>query len=420
MDEDGDFVAPTSRSETSSEGVEEPTNDAGEDDGPTEEQQLWWFRQQQKKAEAKEALEKQAAKAKAEAEAKKAEAEAKKAAKAEVETRAKATKRSAAKAKAEAEVAEAEAEAKKAEKAEKKAAKAEKKASKAEEAEAESGHFAAPPAPALEADPESAPAEEEEVAYYEYETVDPEQKERERKEAAAEAAAAAAKTARRVERERRASEKRASASTSTTSTETVGGVTYDVISEPANPKGSEDSSHEKKRAPSRAKAPPPPTLYPSPPPPEPPDYSDVYEAASLAMNQGVGVHNAGDAQMKLIANEILLMEDELNVNKFNRLFEAYSQPGDTGGLAAGGLAALGDARSLGGPSPRRAGPFDAGVRARRDEWAKRAARLWAQNRARSDARAEDMALVTAAAGRGPGARAARERLAKQLGVEYAR
>jgi hypothetical protein len=30
--------------------------------------------------------------------------------------------------------------------------------------------------------------------------------------------------------------------------------------------------------------------------------------------------------MKLIANEILLMENEIGVNKFNHLFEAYSQP----------------------------------------------------------------------------------------------
>ena len=40
---------------------------------------------------------------------------------------------------------------------------------------------------------------------------------------------------------------------------------------------------------------PPPTMYPSPPPPEPPDYSDIIEAASLAMNEGVGIHSAGDA-----------------------------------------------------------------------------------------------------------------------------
>ena len=100
------------------------------------------------------------------------------------------------------------------------------------------------------------------------------------------------------------------------------------------------------------------------------------------------------------------MEDELNVNKFNRLFEAYSQPGDTGGLAAGGLAALGDARSLGGSRPGRAGPFDAGVRASR-RVAKRAARLW--RKAAREAAGGGHGVVTAAAGRGPGARAARER-----------
>jgi hypothetical protein len=44
------------------------------------------------------------------------------------------------------------------------------------------------------------------------------------------------------------------------------------------------------------------------------------------MTEGVGVHSTGDAQMKLIANEILLMENEIGVNKFNHLFEAYSQP----------------------------------------------------------------------------------------------
>ena len=52
----------------------------------------------------------------------------------------------------------------------------------------------------------------------------------------------------------------------------------------------------------------------------------MYEAATLAMTEGVGVHSTGDAQMKLIANEILLMENEIGVNKFNHLFEAYSQP----------------------------------------------------------------------------------------------
>ena len=75
-----------------------------------------------------------------------------------------------------------------------------------------------------------------------------------------------------------------------------------------------------------SKTPSPPMLYPSPPPPLPPDYSDVYEAAALAMTDGVGVKSSGDAQMKLIANEILLMENEIGVNKFNHLFEAYSQP----------------------------------------------------------------------------------------------
>jgi hypothetical protein len=93
---------------------------------------------------------------------------------------------------------------------------------------------------------------------------------------------------------------------------TSSGVTYDV--------------YESANALHVSKTPSPPMLYPSPPPPLPPDYSDVYEAATLAMTEGVGVHSTGDAQMKLIANEILLMENEIGVNKFNHLFEAYSQP----------------------------------------------------------------------------------------------
>jgi hypothetical protein len=193
--------------------------------------------------------------------------------------------------------------------------------------------------PSLSGDAEGAAAEaaaeasatggdEDAVDYqYEAEGVSPDQKRRERAEAAAEAKRDAEKKSSRSSSKRASSKaskdpvaatgvgrkrskkrsKKASGASMTSS-----GVTYDV--------------YESANALHVSKTPSPPMMYPSPPPPEPPDYSDVYEAAALAMTDGVGVKSSGDAQMKLIANEILLMENEIGVNKFNHLFEAYSQP----------------------------------------------------------------------------------------------
>ena len=160
---------------------------------------------------------------------------------------------------------------------------------------------------------------------YQYEPVSAsesaDQKRRERAEAAGEAKRAAEKKSERKNASKKAfssdvaatgkkhsKTRRGESSASMTSS----GVMYDV--------------YESANALHVSKTPSPPMLYPSPPPPLPPDYSDVYEAATLAMTEGVGVHSTGDAQMKLIANEILLMENEIGVNKFNHLFEAYSQP----------------------------------------------------------------------------------------------
>ena len=167
-------------------------------------------------------------------------------------------------------------------------------------------------------DAEDAADAENAVDYqYEAEGFDPDQKRRERAEAAAEAKASAEKkkkasnSAEKVAatgKKNRSKKRRGASGASATSR----GVTYDV--------------YESANALHVSKTPSPPMLYPSPPPPEPPDYSDVYEAATLAMTDGVGVRSSGDAQMKLIANEILLMENEIGVNKFNHLFEAYSQP----------------------------------------------------------------------------------------------
>ena len=167
-------------------------------------------------------------------------------------------------------------------------------------------------------DAEDAADAENAVDYqYEAEGFDPDQKRRERAEAAAEAKASAEKkkkasnSAEKVAatgKKNRSKKRRGASGASATSR----GVTYDV--------------YESANALHVSKTPSPPMLYPSPPPPLPPDYSDVYEAAALAMTDGVGVKSSGDAQMKLIANEILLMENEIGVNKFNHLFEAYSQP----------------------------------------------------------------------------------------------
>jgi len=119
---------------------------------------------------------------------------------------------------------------------------------------------------------------------------------------------------------------------------TSSGVTYDV--------------YESANALHVSKHPAPPMLYPSPPPPEPPDYSDVYEAATLAMTSGVGVKTEGDAAMKRIANEILLMENEIGVNKFNHLFEAYSQPAVPGATSGkdgkDSFGVVGDTQEKGG------------------------------------------------------------------------
>ena len=209
------------------------------------------------------------------------------------------------------------------------------------------------------------------VDYYEYETVDPATKARELRE---------------VEAERLAS------SVSSSSRKTGKG-------------------HSAALAAARAKLnkAPPPTMYPSPPPPEPPDYSDIIEAASLAMNEGVGIHSAGDAQMKLIANEILLMENEIGVNKFNHLFEAYSQPDATFGEKK---------------QPRRAGPIEpsrtlelAELGASRETgnpWTEGAGRLWAARESRRKVHEADAAIVNEAMGLGAGARRAREQLARQL------
>ena len=119
---------------------------------------------------------------------------------------------------------------------------------------------------------------------------------------------------------------------------TSSGVTYDV--------------YESANALHVSKHPAPPMMYPSPPPPEPPDYSDVYEAATLAMTSGVGVKTEGDAAMKRIANEILLMENEIGVNKFNHLFEAYSQPAVPGATSGkdgkDSFGVVGDTQEKGG------------------------------------------------------------------------
>ena len=176
---------------------------------------------------------------------------------------------------------------------------------------------------------------EEDSVDYAYDSMDPEQKQREREEAAAEAkhlsgskapetkASKTSSTATKTDKSASmgSAKKRSKKSKASTGEKfsTSSGVTYDV--------------YESANALHQSKHPSPPMLYPSPPPPEPPDYSDVYEAATLAMTTGVGVKTQGDAQMKLIANEILLMENEIGVNKFNHLFEAYSQPAVVAGKA---------------------------------------------------------------------------------------
>ena len=241
--------------------------------------------------------------------------------------------------------------------------------------EKKTSHSASPKVPTTPPEiPGEVDADENEgaaVDYYEYETVDPAIKARERRE---------------VEAERLAS------SASSSSRRSGKGHSAALAAARAN----------------LNKAPPP-TMYPSPPPPEPPDYSDIIEAASLAMNEGVGIHSAGDAQMKLIANEILLMENEIGVNKFNHLFEAYSQPGVTFGEKK---------------RPRRAGPMEpsrtlelAELGASRETgnpWTEGAGRLWAARESRRKVREADAAVVNEAMGLGAGARRAREQLARQL------
>jgi hypothetical protein len=56
--------------------------------------------------------------------------------------------------------------------------------------------------------------------------------------------------------------------------------------------------------------------------------------------------------MKRIANEILLMENEIGVNKFNHLFEAYSQPAVPGATSGkdgkDSFGVVGDTQEKGG------------------------------------------------------------------------